>query len=200
MTDLAEGGQFARVAAATPADADDAIGAAKRAEPELRETTVVRRADWLEGIAEGIEARSEELAEIVVREAGKPISSARGEAEAAAERFRRAVEEARSLSGDYVEGTTEGHEGWRAIVRKEPVGTVLCVSPCNYPLSTTALAVAPTLAAGNAVVLKPASKTPVSGAVLAEVIVDAALAVPEGAVVTVDGDRGVVYESDIVGR
>ena len=187
VTDLAEGGQFARVAAATPADADDAIGAAKRAEPELREATVVQRADWLESIAEGIEARSEELAEIVVREAGKPISGARGEVEAAAERFRRAVEEARSLSGDYVEGTTEGHEGWRAIVRKEPVGTVLCVSPYNYPLSTTALAVAPALAAGNAVVLKPASKTPVSGAALAEIIVEAAPDVPDGAFSFVPG-------------
>ena len=195
VTDLAEGGQFTRVAAATPADADDAIGAAKRAEPKLRETTVVQRADWLESIAEGIEARSEELAEIVVREAGKPISSARGEAEAAAERFRRAVEEARSLSGDYVEGTTEGHEGWRAIVRKEPVGTVLCVSPYNYPLSTTALAVAPALAAGNAVVLKPASKTPVSGAVLAEIIVEAAPDVPDGAFSFVPGHASEVGDA-----
>ena len=195
VTDLAEGGQFARVAAATPADADDAIGAAKRAEPELRETTIVQRANWLEGIAEGIEARSEELAEIVVREAGKPISSARGEVEAAAERFRRAVEEARSLSGDYIEGTTEGHEGWRAIVRKEPVGTVLCVSPYNYPLSTTALAVAPALAAGNAVVLKPASKTPVSGAVLAEIIVEAAPDVPDGAFSFVPGHASEVGDA-----
>ena len=187
VTDLAEGGQFARVAAATPADADDALAAAERAEPELRETTVVQRANWLSAIAEGIEDRAEELAEIIVREAGKPISGARSEVEAAAERFRRAVGEARSLSGEYVEGTTEGHEGWRAVVRKEPVGTVLCISPYNYPLSTTALAVAPALAAGNAVVLKPASKTPVSGAVLAEIIVEAAPDVPDGAFSFVPG-------------
>jgi glyceraldehyde-3-phosphate dehydrogenase [NAD(P)+] len=187
VTDLAEGGQFARVAAATPADADDALAAAERAEPELRETTVVQRANWLSAIAEGIEDRAEDLAEIIVREAGKPISGARGEVEAAAERFRRAVGEARSLSGEYVEGTTEGHEGWRAVVRKEPVGTVLCISPYNYPLSTTALAVAPALAAGNAVVLKPASKTPVSGAALAEIIVEAAPDVPDGAFSFVPG-------------
>jgi glyceraldehyde-3-phosphate dehydrogenase [NAD(P)+] len=195
VTDLAEGGQFARVAAATPADADDALAAAKRAGPELRETTVVQRANWLSAIADGIEARAEELAEIIVREAGKPIAGARGEVEAAAERFRRAVEEARSLSGEYVEGTTEGHEGWRAIVRKEPVGTVLCISPYNYPLSTTALEVAPALAAGNAVVLKPASKTPVSGAVLAEIIVEAAPDVPDGAFSFVPGHASEVGDA-----
>jgi glyceraldehyde-3-phosphate dehydrogenase [NAD(P)+] len=187
VTDLAEGGEFARVAAATPSDAADALEAAKRAEPALRQMTVVERTEWLEGIADGIESRADELAEIIVREAGKPISSARGEVESAAERFRRAVEEARSLQGDYVEGTTEGHEGWRAIVRKEPVGTVLCIAPYNYPLSTTALQVAPALAAGNAVVMKPATKTPVSGATLAEIIVDAAPDVPDGAFSFVPG-------------
>ena len=88
VTDLAEGGEFARVAAATPSDAADALEAAKRAEPALRQMTVVERTEWLEGIADGIESRADELAEIIVREAGKPISSARGEVESAAERFR----------------------------------------------------------------------------------------------------------------
>jgi glyceraldehyde-3-phosphate dehydrogenase [NAD(P)+] len=174
VTDLAEGGSFAEVAAATPADAEDALAAAKGAEADLRGTTIVQRADWMLAIADGIETREEELAEVIVREAGKPISSARGEVAAAAERFRRAAEEARDLKGDYIEGTTAGHEGWRAITRPEPVGTVLCITPYNYPLSTTALQVAPALAAGNAVILKPATKTPVSGAILAEIIVETA--------------------------
>ena len=180
VTDLAEGGEFSRIGAASPADAEDALAAAARAEAALRETTIVQRARWLEAIADGIDARKDELAEVIVREAGKPISSARGEVDAAAERFRRAVEEARSLKGEYVEGTTEGHEGWRAIVRREPVGTVLCITPYNYPLSTTALQVAPALAAGNAVILKPASKTPISGAILAEIITEAAPERPDG--------------------
>jgi glyceraldehyde-3-phosphate dehydrogenase [NAD(P)+] len=174
VSDLADGGSFAEVAAATPADAEDALAAAKHAEADLRETTIVERADWMLAIADGIEAREETLAAVIVREAGKPISSARGEVAAAAERFRRAAAEARDLQGEYVEGTTAGHEGWRAIVRPEPVGTVLCITPYNYPLSTTALQVAPALAAGNAVILKPATKTPVSGAILAEIVVEAA--------------------------
>lgn len=180
VIDLTEDEPFAQVAAASPADAEDALAAAQRAEPALRETTLVQRATWLEAIADGIDARKDELADVIVREAGKPISSARGEVDAAAERFRRAIEETRSLDGEYIEGTTEGHEGWRAIVRPEPVGTVLCITPYNYPLSTTALQVAPALAAGNAVILKPASKTPVSGAILAEVITEAAPDLPDG--------------------
>jgi len=181
VTDLAEGGTFATVAAATPADAEDALDAAESAERAMRETTVVQRANWMLAIAEGIADRKDELAEVIVREAGKPIGSARGEVDAAAERFRRAAEEARNLEGEYKEGTTEGHEGWRAIVRQEPVGTVLCITPYNYPLSTTALQVAPALAAGNSVILKPATKTPVSGAILAEIIVEAASDLPDGA-------------------
>jgi len=199
VTDLAEGGTFTEVAAATPADADDALAAAERAQSELRETTVVERANWMTAIADGLEAREEELAETIVREAGKPIGSARGEVAAAAERFRRAAEEIRSMRGDFLEGTTAGHEGWRAMVSKEPVGTVLCITPYNYPLSTTALQVAPALAAGNAVILKPATKTPVSGALLAEVIVDAVPDLPTGAFGFVPGrasEIGDVLASD----
>jgi glyceraldehyde-3-phosphate dehydrogenase [NAD(P)+] len=170
VTDLAEGGVFERVAAATPEQAEAALTAAERAKKAMRETTVVQRAKWMTAIAEEIAARKDRLADVIVREAGKPVSSARGEVDSAAERFRRAAEEARDLQGEFVEGTTDGHEGWKAIVRPEPVGTVLCITPYNYPLSTTALQLAPALAAGNSVVLKPASKTPVSAAVLAEAI------------------------------
>lgn len=145
----------------------------------MRKTTIPERADWLSAIANGLEARKNELTETIVREAGKPISSARGEVELAAERFRRAKGEARTLTGEHREGTTAGHEGWEALVKPEPVGTVLSIAPYNYPLMTTALHVAPALAAGNCVVLKPASQTPVTGRILAEVIAETA--VPEGA-------------------
>lgn len=180
VTDLTDGDRFAVVAAATPEEVETALAAAQRAERDLRETTIVERVEWLEAIADEIENRKETLAAVIVREAGKPISSARGEVESAAERFRRAIEEARSLQGEYLEGTTAGHEGWEAIVKPEPVGTVLCIAPYNYPLATTALQVAPALAAGNAVLLKPATKTPVSGAILADIIAEVT-DLPDGA-------------------
>jgi len=185
VTDLAEGGIFARAAAASADQAEAGLAAAHRAKRPMRETTVVQRARWMEAIAEEIAARKDRLADVIVREAGKPISSARGEVDSAAERFRRAAEEARNRKGEFVEGTTGGHEGWKAIVQPEPVGTVLCITPYNYPLSTTALQLAPALAAGNSVVLKPASKTPVSAAILAEAI--EAVGLPDGAFNLVSG-------------
>ncbi|MFC5971602.1 aldehyde dehydrogenase family protein [Halomarina salina] len=197
VEDLADGGVFAEVASATADQARAAAEAAHRAEREMRETTIVERVEWLEAIADGLQARKDELAEVIVREAGKPISSARGEVDSAAERFRRAAEEARNQQGEFVEGTTDGHEGWQAIVKPQPVGTVLCVAPYNYPLMTTALQVAPALAAGNSVVLKPATKTPVSGAILAEVVSEVGL--PDGGfnfVAGTSGDIGDVLAGD----
>jgi len=179
VTDLADGGTFAEVQTADQEQAERALAAADAAKPTLSETTIPERCEWLESIASGLEDRKEELAGVIVREAGKPISSARGEVESAAERFRRAVEEARALTGEFRNGTTVGHEGWEAIVKPEPVGAVLCITPYNYPLATTALQVAPALAAGNAVLLKPASQTPLSASILAEVVADAKL--PAGA-------------------
>jgi glyceraldehyde-3-phosphate dehydrogenase [NAD(P)+] len=196
VTDLAEGGVFATVAAASPDQAEAALAAAHGAKRPMRETTIVQRAAWMEAIADEIEARTERLADVIVREAGKPVSSARGEVGSAAERFRRAAGEARDLQGEFLEGTTEGHEGWRAIVRPEPVGTVLCITPYNYPLSTTALQVAPALAAGNSVVLKPASKTPVSAAILAEAV--EAVGLPDGAFNLVSG-RGSTIGDPLAG-
>jgi glyceraldehyde-3-phosphate dehydrogenase [NAD(P)+] len=190
VTDLAEEETLTTIAAADASLADEALSAAKGAEPALRETTIVERTRWLAQIADSIEARTEELAEVIVREAGKPIASARGEVESAVERFRRAIEEAHSIDGEYIEGTTEGHEGWQGIVKPEPVGTVLCIGPYNYPLATVTLQVAPAIAAGNSVIFKPASKTPVSGAILAECIARSDM--PAGAFNFVPGRGSVV--------
>ena len=185
VTDLADGGTFAEIAAAGPGEAELALAAADHATEAMGETTIPQRAAWLEAIADGLTDRQDELAETIVREAGKPISSARGEVDSAAERFRRAAEEARGLRGEYREGTTGGHEGWEAIIKPEPVGTVLAITPYNYPLGTSALHIAPALAAGNSVVHKPASYTPVSAAIMAEVIESVGL--PDGAYSLVAG-------------
>jgi glyceraldehyde-3-phosphate dehydrogenase [NAD(P)+] len=190
VEDHASGGLFAQVAAAGPEEAERALAAAERAKDPMRKTTIPERVRWLEAIADGLLARTDELAEVIVREAGKPISSARGEVESAAERFRLAAEEARTLQGEFRRGTTDGHEDWEAIVKPEPAGLVLAITPFNYPLSTAALKIAPALAAGNAVVFKPASKTPISGAILAETIAEVGL--PDGAFNFVPGSAGAI--------
>lgn len=186
---LATAEPFASVAAASSQQATEALAAAKDAQRAMAETTPVERADWLEAIADEIESRAEKLTERIVREAGKPISSARGAPPSAARRFRFAAAEARDLArtyGEYREGSTPGHEGWTAIVKPEPIGTVLCIAPYNYPLQTTTLQVAPALAAGNSVVLKPSSKTPTTAALLTDVITSA-VDLPDGAINFVPG-------------
>lgn len=180
VDDLADGGVFARIAAADEDHAEAALAAATRAQSAMADATIVERTRWLDGIADAIEDRTDELAEVIVREAGKPIASARSEVAAAAERFRRAVGEARDVQGEYVEGTTAGHEGWNAVVKPQPMGTVLCIAPYNYPLATTALQVAPAIAAGNSVILKPSSRTPICAALLTRLVDEAADLPPGG--------------------
>jgi glyceraldehyde-3-phosphate dehydrogenase [NAD(P)+] len=191
VRDLADGASFGAVSAASEAEAEAALAAARRAKQPMRETTVVERANWLEEISARIESDRDRLAETIVREAGKPMGSARGEVDLAAERFRRAAAEVRDRTGEYREGSTAGHEGWRALVKHEPRGTVLCVGPYNYPLSTVAYQVAPALAAGNSVVLKPSSKTPVSGGLLTQLAVEA-VDLPDGALNYVPGRGSVI--------
>ena len=192
VRDLTDGSTFAAVAAADAELATAAVTAAVEAQSAMRRATIPERCEWLGAIADGITERKAALAETIVREAGKPIASARGEVESAAERFRRAVEEARTLEGEFREGTTDGHDGWQAIVKPEPVGTVLTISPYNYPLATLALQVAPALAAGNSVVCKPASNTPVSATMLADIVDGVGL--PDGAVNVVPGRGSEVGE------
>jgi glyceraldehyde-3-phosphate dehydrogenase [NAD(P)+] len=189
VTDLAADGTVATVAAASSDHADEALAAAAKAQDAMRETTPVERADWLEAIADEIESRADEFTELIVREAGKPISAASGAPPGAARRFRFAAAEARDLAktyGEYREGSTPGHEGWTAIVKPEPIGTVLCIAPYNYPLQTTTLQVAPALAAGNSVILKPSSKTPTTAALLTDAIASA-VDLPDGALNFVPG-------------
>jgi glyceraldehyde-3-phosphate dehydrogenase [NAD(P)+] len=170
VTDLADDGTLTRVGVASTEQAEQALAAAHNVKRSMAKTTIPERVAWLSAIAEGIEDRKADFAKTIVREAGKPISSARSEVDDAAERFRRAVEEARTLDGEYRKGTTDSHEGWTAMTRPEPIGTVLCITPYNYPLSTPALHIAPALAAGNSVILKAATQTPVSAGILADII------------------------------
>lgn len=186
--------QLCVVTAADEQLATQAIEAANSVEAELKQTTLVERAEWMEAISEELECRSDELTETIVREAGKPISSARGEVESAIERFGRAAEEVRAITGEYREGTTKGHEGWQAIVKTEPIGTTLAISPYNYPLATTVLQVAPALGAGNPVVLKPASQTPVSSVILADAI-DSVDAIPDGVFSLVVGESSEIGDT-----
>ena len=156
------------------AEAQRAVGAAAAA---MREPLAPwRRAELLEAIALGIDARRDEFAELICAEAGKPIKAARLEATRAANVYRLSAAEARTLTGSGVPlGATASGVGHTGYTIRVPIGVVGAISPFNFPLNLVAHKLGPALAAGCAVVLKAAEKTPLTALMLAEVCEQAGL-------------------------
>jgi acyl-CoA reductase-like NAD-dependent aldehyde dehydrogenase len=135
-----------------------------------------RRAEILDRTAELIVERRDDLARTISAEAGKPMKAARVEADRAVSTYTMAAVEARRLAGDVVPmDASPAGDGKLAFTIRTPIGIVGAISPFNFPLNLVAHKVAPALAAGCAVVLKPARQTPVSALALAELETEAGL-------------------------
>ena len=166
----------ARTWLAGEAEFDRAADACVRAAEVMRQLPAYERAAILMRTSNEILARKDAIAAVLAGEAGKPIKDARIETERAAMTFHVAAEEARRLSGEVVPMDLAPHGAGRfGIVRRVPVGPVAAISPFNFPLNLTAHKIAPAIAAGNPLVLKPATKTPLSAITLAELVVGAGL-------------------------
>jgi acyl-CoA reductase-like NAD-dependent aldehyde dehydrogenase len=166
-----------RVARADEALARRAVDAAERAMAEP--LPAHRRAEILDGVAALLAERHDEVARTISDEAGKPMKAARVEAQRAVSTFTTAAAAARTLAGRMVPmDASPAGEGKLAFTIQTPIGVVGAISPFNFPLNLVAHKVAPALAAGCAVVLKPASQTPLSALLLAELETEAG--VPPG--------------------
>ncbi|HEV8224678.1 MAG TPA: aldehyde dehydrogenase family protein, partial [Rubrobacteraceae bacterium] len=148
-------------------DLDEAIKSARRGFKEWREVSGLERAELFHEIAGNLRAHADELAEIMTKEGGKPFIENRDEVTWTAACFDYYGEIARDSVG-YLPAPIEAQQ--LALVIKEPVGTVACIVPWNYPLLLAAWKVAPALAAGNAVILKPSEETPLATRRMAELI------------------------------
>ncbi len=158
---------------ATPEQVEEAVQAAHDLRHEAAALPIYVRADALLAISRRISDRAEELARLITSENGKPIFWARGEVARAVSVFRLASEEARRWSGESMRlDTDKAAEGRVAHIRRVPRGPVLAISPFNFPLNLVAHKVAPALAVGSPIVLKPAPKTPLSALVLAELVAE----------------------------
>ncbi len=168
------GAVVGRVARAGAAETRAAIDAAERA---MREPLPAhRRAEILALVAAHLDRRHEEAAQTICAEAGKPLRTARVEASRAVSTYTFAAVEARKLAGEAVPmDASQAGEGKLAFTVRRPIGVVGAISPFNFPLNLVAHKVAPALAAGCAVVLKPASQTPLSALLLAELETEAGL-------------------------
>ncbi|SIS13502.1 Acyl-CoA reductase [Peribacillus simplex] len=177
-----------KVNLASQEDAERAIESAHRAFHEtMKKMPAYRRADILRKTADLLEERTEEFARILGLEAGKPIRDGRGEVGRAVQVLRFAADEAKKIEGELVPmDAAVGGENRIGMVRRHPIGVLSAITPFNFPLNLALHKLAPAFAAGNTVVLKPASKTPLSAYMLVNLFEEAGL--PEGALNLVIGN------------
>jgi len=168
---------------ATPADLDEALGAAENGFRAWRSVSVNERAACLRRVAEGIRERVDEIARMVTLEMGKPLAEARAEVLASADQFEWNGEEAKRIYGQTLDGREAGA---RFSVRFEPVGVVAAFTPWNFPVLLPARKLAPALAAGCSVIIKPAEEAPGASFALAQIADEAGL--PAGTLNVVTGE------------
>jgi len=180
-----------RVPACGPEQVDVAVRAAKTV-LEAGPLPAWQRAEILDRAAEIVASRTDELARVIATEAAKPIKTARIEAQRCISTFTFAAVAARTLAGDMVPmDASAAGEGKLAFTLRMPIGVVGAISPFNFPLNLVAHKLAPAIAAGCPVVLKPASQTPLSALTLARILLEEC-GLPPGHLNVVTGGGGTV--------
>ncbi|MFN8607245.1 MAG: aldehyde dehydrogenase family protein [Vulcanimicrobiota bacterium] len=168
------GKAFAEVAYAGADQLEVAIAAASGAAREMRRVSRARRSGWCLAIAQGLEARKEEFAQTLMSESGKPIRLARDEVTRAISTFTFAAHEALKFGGEFVPlDVTAVSAGYQGMTQRFGAGPVAAITPFNFPLNLVAHKVAPALAVGNPVILKPAPNTPLTSLLLSQLVLEA---------------------------
>jgi aldehyde dehydrogenase (NAD+) len=166
-----DGSTVAEVAVPREADVEAAVAAADRTFRESRHLPVHARAEALAHVSRRLEERRQDIAELIAREGGKPLKWALVEASRAVSTFRWAAEELRHGDDEFLRLDTDEALGSRAgIVRRFATGPVLGITPFNFPVNLVAHKLAPALAVGAPIVIKPATKTPLGALALAELV------------------------------
>ncbi len=156
---------------ASDEDVEDAVQAAVNGFSSTKKLSSYEKAIILEKIRDGINSRKQELAEMIVKESGKPYQYAIWEVNRAIITFTFAAEEAKRIGGEvFPVDIQENTKNYRAFYKRFPLGPILAITPYNFPLNLVAHKVAPAIAAGNTVVLKPPPQAPFTSLILAEII------------------------------
>lgn len=156
-------------------DITKALGIARTGFKILKNMPAGERAKILERTAEIIKTRKEDFAKTISRESGKTINEARGEVDRAINTMKLSALAAIKLTGETIRFDLGGQSTKIGFYIRVPLGIVLAITPFNFPLNLSCHKIGPAIAAGNAVIHKPATKTPVSGVKLAEVLIEAGL-------------------------
>lgn len=180
VTDKYSGEPATRVAMADAATIDRAIAATVEAAEPMRRLPPYERQAVLNHCVARFTERSDELADALCVEAGKPIKDSRGEVSRLIDTFRIAAEESVRMSGEVMNlEISPRARGYRGMFQRVPIGPCSFISPFNFPLNLAAHKVAPAIAVGCPFVLKPASRTPIGALVIGEVLAETDL--PAGA-------------------
>ncbi|CAM5593082.1 MULTISPECIES: aldehyde dehydrogenase family protein [Streptomyces] len=179
------------VSVPTEAQVEEAVAASVAVQAELSATPAHVRAAALDHVQRRLVERTEEIARLISAENGKPMKWARGEVGRAVSVFRFAAEEARRFNGGEAQrlDTDAGGAGRLALTRRFPRGTVLGIAPFNFPLNLCAHKIAPAIAAGVPIILKPAPATPLSGLILGELLAETDLPAGSWSILPVSNDR-----------
>jgi acyl-CoA reductase-like NAD-dependent aldehyde dehydrogenase len=185
-----DGEVVASVSTPTDDDVEASVAGAHDVFEETRKLPIHARADALTHISRRLSERSDEVAELIAREGGKPLKWAKVEAARAASTFRWAAEECRRFSGELLRLDTEEALGSRmGIVRYFPLGPVLGIAPFNFPVNLVAHKMAPALAVGAPIVIKPATKTPLGALLLGELFLETDLPEQMCSVLPIEGSQ-----------
>ncbi|MFD1779804.1 aldehyde dehydrogenase family protein [Fredinandcohnia salidurans] len=182
---------IAMIPLATKEQVENAIASAQQTTKTMRNLTAFERAEILEKVSALFTERLEECALILASENAKPLKAARAEIVRTAETYKFAAEEAKRLHGETVPlDAAKNGKGRFGYTKREPLGVVAAITPFNFPFNLVAHKLGPAFAAGNTVVLKPASQTPLSAIMTAKLFEEAGL--PKGALNVVTGKGSVV--------
>ncbi|MFF3764815.1 aldehyde dehydrogenase family protein [Streptomyces sp. NPDC001922] len=186
-----DGSLVGTVSVPTEAQVEEAVAAADAVRDEFAATPAHVRAAALDHVSRRLVERTEEIARLISAENGKPVKWARGEVGRAVSVFRFAAEEARRFNGGEAQrlDTDPGGVGRLAFTRRFPRGTVLGIAPFNFPLNLCAHKIAPAIAVGAPIILKPAPATPLSGLILGELLAETELPAGAWSVLPVPNDR-----------
>lgn len=169
-----------RVAMADAKVIDQAIAAGVEALEHCRQLPSFVRAEVLQHVVRSMTERAEELAQVLVVEAGKPIRDSRGEVTRGIETFRIAAEESTRIYGEFIPlDISPRAKGYQGIWKRVPIGVCSFISPFNFPVNLAAHKIAPAIACGCPFILKPASRTPIGALILGEILAETDL--PPGA-------------------
>ncbi|WP_053360883.1 aldehyde dehydrogenase family protein [Bacillus sp. FJAT-27251] len=187
------GEEIAQIAMGDKAQTQRAIDAAYEARSVMANMPAFKRAEILEKVVSLLTEKADQAAEIITRESAKPIMFSKAEVSRTIETYKFAAEEAKRIHGETIPfDAASGGIGRIGYTLREPIGVIGAITPFNFPMNLVAHKVGPAVAAGNTIVLKPASQTPLSALFIAELFEEAGL--PPGVLNVVTGPGSTVGE------